>query len=158
MKAIGVTSAKRSPAMPNVPTFAEAGLTGFEANSWWAILAPAGTPKEIIARLNAEVVKALNNAALRERFIGLGAGSAPRPMKRSRKAALFKAFTTSALSRAMISFGVPAGARMAHQELASKPVSPASAKVGTLGMAGERFALVTPIAFISVSYTHLRAH
>jgi tripartite-type tricarboxylate transporter receptor subunit TctC len=77
MKAIGVTSAKRSPAMPNVPTFAEAGLAGFEANSWWAILAPAGTPKEIIARLNAEVVKALNDPGLRERFIGLGAGSAP---------------------------------------------------------------------------------
>ena len=77
MKAIAVTSAKRSPAMPNVPTFAEAGLTGFEANSWWAILAPAGTPKEIIARLNAEVVKALNDAGLRERFLGLGADPAP---------------------------------------------------------------------------------
>jgi tripartite-type tricarboxylate transporter receptor subunit TctC len=77
MKAIAVTSAKRSPAMPNVPTFAEAGLTGFEANSWWAILAPAGTPKEIIARLNAEVVKALNNAGIRERFLSLGAEPAP---------------------------------------------------------------------------------
>ena len=77
MKALGVTSAKRSPAMPNVPTFAEAGLAGFEANSWWAILAPAGTPKEIIARLNTEVVKALNDAGLKERYIGLGADPAP---------------------------------------------------------------------------------
>ncbi len=77
MKAIGVTSAKRSPAMPNVPTFAEAGRTGFEANSWWAILAPAGTPKEIVARLNAEVVKALSNPVLRERFITLGADPSP---------------------------------------------------------------------------------
>lgn len=77
MKAIGVTSAKRSPAMPNVPTFAEAGLAGFEANSWWAILAPAGTPKDIITRLNAEVVKALGDAGLRERFLGLGADPAP---------------------------------------------------------------------------------
>ena len=77
MKAIAVTSAKRSPAMPNVPTFAEAGLTGFEANSWWAILAPAGTPKEIIARLNAEVLKALRNADIRERFLSLGAELAP---------------------------------------------------------------------------------
>src|SRR5450830_299510 len=68
MKAIAVTSAKRSPAMPNVPTFAEAGLTGFEANSWWAILAPGGTPKEIIARLNTEVVKTLHNAGIRVRF------------------------------------------------------------------------------------------
>jgi tripartite-type tricarboxylate transporter receptor subunit TctC len=77
MKAIAVTSAKRSPAMPNVPTFAEAGFTDFEANSWWAILAPAGTPKEIIARLNAEVVKAVNNPGIRERFLGLGAEPAP---------------------------------------------------------------------------------
>lgn len=76
MKALAVTSAKRSPAMPNVPTFAEAGLAGFEANSWWAILAPAGTPKEIIVRLNAEVVKALNDAGIRERFVGLGADPA----------------------------------------------------------------------------------
>jgi len=77
MKAIGVTSAQRSPAMPNVPTFIEAGLAGFEANSWWAILAPAGTPKEIIARLNTEVLKALNDAGLRERYLGLGAVPAP---------------------------------------------------------------------------------
>ena len=77
MKAIAVTSAQRSPAMPNVPTFAEAGLAGFEANSWWAILAPAATPKEIIARLNTEVVKALRDAGIRERFIGLGAEPAP---------------------------------------------------------------------------------
>jgi tripartite-type tricarboxylate transporter receptor subunit TctC len=77
MKAIAVTSAKRSPAMPNVPTFAESGLTGFEANSWWAILAPAGTPKETIARLNAEVVKALRNTDIRERFFSLGAEPAP---------------------------------------------------------------------------------
>jgi tripartite-type tricarboxylate transporter receptor subunit TctC len=77
LKAIAVTSAKRSPAMPNVPTFAEAGLAGFEANSWWAILAPAGTPKEIIARLNAEVVKTLHNADIRERFLSLGAEPAP---------------------------------------------------------------------------------
>ena len=77
MKAIAVTSAKRSPAMPNVPTFAESGLAGFEANSWWAILAPAGTPKEVITRLNAEVVKALNDAGIRERFLGLGADPAP---------------------------------------------------------------------------------
>jgi tripartite-type tricarboxylate transporter receptor subunit TctC len=77
MKAIAVTSLKRSPAMPGVPTFAEAGLAGFEANSWWAILAPAATPKDVIARLNTEVVKALNNPGLKERFIELGAEPAP---------------------------------------------------------------------------------
>jgi tripartite-type tricarboxylate transporter receptor subunit TctC len=77
MKAIAVTSLKRSPAMPGVPTFAEAGFAGFEANSWWAILAPAATPKDVIARLNAEVAKALNNPGLKERFIELGAEPAP---------------------------------------------------------------------------------
>ncbi len=77
MKAIAVTSLRRSPAMPNVPTFAESGLPGFEANSWWAILAPAATPKDIVARLNTEVVKALNNPELKARFIELGADPAP---------------------------------------------------------------------------------
>jgi tripartite-type tricarboxylate transporter receptor subunit TctC len=77
MKALAVTSAKRSAAMPEVPTFAESGLAGFEANSWWAILAPAGTPPEIIARLNAELVKILQSAYVKERFAGVGAEPAP---------------------------------------------------------------------------------
>jgi tripartite-type tricarboxylate transporter receptor subunit TctC len=77
LKAIAVTSARRSPALPNVPTFAESGLADFEVNTWWVVLAPAGTPKQIIARLNSEVVKALNNAGVRESFLGLGAEPAP---------------------------------------------------------------------------------
>src|ERR1044071_5423326 len=59
LKLVGVTTEKRLPQFPDVPTVAESGLPGFFFNSWFTILAPAGTPKEIVARLNAEVVKAL---------------------------------------------------------------------------------------------------
>ena len=77
LKVIGVTSAKRSGAMPNAPTFAESGLPGFEANSWWALLVPAATPREIVARLNAEMLKVLQSAETREKFLGVGAEPAP---------------------------------------------------------------------------------
>jgi tripartite-type tricarboxylate transporter receptor subunit TctC len=70
VRAIGVASAKRSNSLPEVPTIAETGLHGFEANNWFAVMAPAGTPKEIISRLNTEIVKAV--ADLRARFIELG--------------------------------------------------------------------------------------
>jgi tripartite-type tricarboxylate transporter receptor subunit TctC len=54
VRALAVSGAKRSPLFPRVPTFAEAGLSGFAGNLWWGLAAPAGTPKAIIARLNAE--------------------------------------------------------------------------------------------------------
>src|SRR5258707_9077719 len=59
LKLIGVTTPNRLPQFPDVPTVSESGLPGFTFNSWFAILAPAGTPKEIIARLNADVLKAV---------------------------------------------------------------------------------------------------
>lgn len=61
LRALGVTSAKRSSALPDVPTIAEAGLPGYEATAWFGVLAPAGTPQDIVARLNTEL-----NAALRD--------------------------------------------------------------------------------------------
>jgi tripartite-type tricarboxylate transporter receptor subunit TctC len=67
LRAIAVTSEKRSPALPAVPTMNES-LPGFEAESWVAMLAPAKTPQEIIARLNAEVVKVLAQPEMRERL------------------------------------------------------------------------------------------
>jgi tripartite-type tricarboxylate transporter receptor subunit TctC len=73
LRALAVTSSKRSPALPDVPTIAEAGLPGFEASSWFGVFAPAGTPPEIIARLNKEIVKALSSAELKERLAGQGA-------------------------------------------------------------------------------------
>ncbi|KJK20513.1 ABC transporter substrate-binding protein [Burkholderiaceae bacterium 16] len=55
VRALGVTSAKRSPSAPDIPTLAEQGLQGFDADSWFAIFAPANTPKDVIAKLNAEL-------------------------------------------------------------------------------------------------------
>jgi tripartite-type tricarboxylate transporter receptor subunit TctC len=59
VRAIAVTSARRSPALPEVPTVAESGLPGYEAIAWQGLVAPAGTPKPVVSRLNAEFVKAL---------------------------------------------------------------------------------------------------
>jgi tripartite-type tricarboxylate transporter receptor subunit TctC len=73
LKAIAVGALKRSTGAPEVPTVAESGLPGFEAVAWIAISAPAGTPKPIITKLNAEIVKALQLPDIRERFLTLGA-------------------------------------------------------------------------------------
>jgi tripartite-type tricarboxylate transporter receptor subunit TctC len=61
MRPLVVTTSKRSPDLPDVPTVAESGFAGFEAPAWWAILAPARTPPEILKRMNEEVNKALKN-------------------------------------------------------------------------------------------------
>ena len=72
--ALAVTSAQRSTALPDVPTIAEAGpLKGFEASSWFGLLAPAGTPADIINRLQQETAKALGTPALKERLLAQGA-------------------------------------------------------------------------------------
>jgi tripartite-type tricarboxylate transporter receptor subunit TctC len=72
LRLIGVTTANRLPQFPDVPTVAESGLPGFFFNSWFAILAPAGTPKDIIARLNAEVLQALVDPGVRGKLENLG--------------------------------------------------------------------------------------
>jgi len=72
VKLVAVTTPKRMPQYPDVPTVSESGLPGFEFNSWFAVLAPAGTPPEIVARLNAEIVKALAEPAVREQLIAQG--------------------------------------------------------------------------------------
>ena len=73
LRAIAVTSAKRSPALPDLPTIAEAGLPGYEASSWFGVLAPAGTPREIITRLNQTIVASLRTPAMNERLSSQGA-------------------------------------------------------------------------------------
>ncbi len=73
LKALAVTNPKRSPVLPEVPTVAESGLPGFEALQWFGVFAPAGTPREIIARLNAEMVKIMRQPEMRERLNALGA-------------------------------------------------------------------------------------
>ena len=72
IRVIAVSSAHRSPALPDTPTIAEAGLPGFDTTSWFCIVGPAGLPKPILARLNSEIVKILNNAEVRERLIAAG--------------------------------------------------------------------------------------
>ena len=73
LRALAVTTARRSSIAPDVPTLAESGLPGFEVGSWQGVFAPAGTPPEIVKRLNAEIVKALNLPDVREKLSGLGA-------------------------------------------------------------------------------------
>ncbi|MDO9115578.1 MAG: tripartite tricarboxylate transporter substrate binding protein [Polaromonas sp.] len=74
LKAFAVTSAQRSTAMPELPTVEEAGkLKGFEASSWFGLLAPAGTPPDVVSRIQQEVAKALATPAIKEKMLAQGA-------------------------------------------------------------------------------------
>ena len=63
---VGVASPRRSPVLPDLPTLSEAGLSGFLADSWFGIMAPAGTPKDVVAKLNADIVRALDSTEVRD--------------------------------------------------------------------------------------------
>ena len=76
LKAIAVTSAARSPAAPDVPTVAESGLPGYEAIAWNGLLVPASTPVDVVAKLNAELKKALDAPDVKDRFSAQGFGAA----------------------------------------------------------------------------------
>ena len=76
LRALAVTSSTRAPALPDVPTVAEAGLPGFEASSWFGVLAPAGTPPAIVAKLNAEIAKWLTTPEAKEKLAAVGANIA----------------------------------------------------------------------------------
>jgi tripartite-type tricarboxylate transporter receptor subunit TctC len=73
LRALAVTTLKRWQGAPDIPTMSEAGLAGFEVNSWYGLLAPAGTPREIVLRLNSEVARALREPDARERLYSIGA-------------------------------------------------------------------------------------
>ena len=72
LRLLAVGTAARLPQFQNVPTFAEAGVPGFTFNSWFAMVAPAGTPKDIVVRLNTEITKALADPATRDKLVALG--------------------------------------------------------------------------------------
>ena len=72
LRLIGVTTRARLPQFSDTPTVAESGLAGFEFNSWFAVMAPAGTPKEIVARLNAEIRKALADPEVNDKLLAQG--------------------------------------------------------------------------------------
>lgn len=73
LRALGITSATRSSAAPNLPTIAESGLKGYDFTSWFGMLAPTGTPGDIVQKLNEEIVKVLKSPELKERFARDGA-------------------------------------------------------------------------------------
>ena len=77
LRALAVTTAARSSVAPEVPTMAEAGLPGYEIGSWQGVFAPAGTPPDIVKRLNAEIVKIINSPDVKQKLVALGAEPAP---------------------------------------------------------------------------------
>lgn len=77
LKAIAVTSARRSPAAPDIPTIAESGLPGFEATSWFALLASPGVPRDVQMRINAETLKVLAMPDVKAKLAGLGLETDP---------------------------------------------------------------------------------
>ena len=88
LRALAVTTAKRSAALPDVPTLDEAGLKGFDLGTWFGVLAPAGTPKEVVTRLNTEMVKIIQSPDFRKKMEDIGAdpiGNTPEQMARQIK-------------------------------------------------------------------------
>ena len=76
LRAVAVTSTKRAPALPDVPTIAESGVPGFEATSWFGILGPAGTPRDVVTKIDAEANKALQSSEMKEKLLSQGAEAA----------------------------------------------------------------------------------
>jgi len=77
VRALAVASPKRSALMPDLPTIAESGVAGYEAYSWAAFVAPAGTPKDVVAKLNADIVRALGAPDVKQRLLDAGAEAMP---------------------------------------------------------------------------------
>ncbi len=77
IRALGVTSAQRTLLAPEIPTIAESGLPGFEVTSWFGVIAPGGTPADIVALLNAELIAVLRSAEMRERLAAAGLEPVP---------------------------------------------------------------------------------
>jgi len=93
LKALGVSTARRSAAVPDLPTIAEAGLPGYEATAWYGVLAPAGTPREIVMKLNGEIVNSLRTSEMKKRITAYGGevvGSTPEEFAAVMKADIAK--------------------------------------------------------------------
>jgi len=88
LRALAVTSKERSPALPDVPTMAEAGLPGFEIVAWFAFFAPSATPKPILAQISTEMMKAVNSPDVQQKL--RDRGMTPRPMSLEEFAAFWK--------------------------------------------------------------------
>jgi tripartite-type tricarboxylate transporter receptor subunit TctC len=93
LRAVAVTGSQRSPFAPEIPTMAESGLPGFEVTAWYGMYAPAGTPKEIIVKLNREIVKTMQSQEMKEKLLAVGAeaiSSTPEELSVIMKADLVK--------------------------------------------------------------------
>jgi len=93
LRALGVTSAQRSPAAPEIPTIAEQGLPGFEAVSWFALFAPANTPRAVVDKLQKETARVLRMPDVAKKLAGLGldaAGSTPEELATYQRAEIIK--------------------------------------------------------------------
>lgn len=93
LRALAVTSAKRAPAVPELPTIAESGVPGYEIGEWWGVLAHGKTPPEVVQKLNREIVNALGDGEVRQRLSELGAeiaGSTPQSFDQFIKAQMTK--------------------------------------------------------------------
>ena len=77
VRAFAVTGAKRSSVVPEVPTIAESGVSGYEATGWWGVLVPGKTPRPLVMKLNAEIVKAMHLPEVQQAFTQQGADPAP---------------------------------------------------------------------------------
>lgn len=73
LRALATAGRNRSHVLPDIPTFAEVGYPDFEATVWWGVVAPAGTPKEVVSKLNEKIVQAMETPELQDRFKGMGA-------------------------------------------------------------------------------------
>ncbi|WP_348755322.1 tripartite tricarboxylate transporter substrate binding protein [uncultured Aquincola sp.] len=93
LRALGVTTARRSPALPDIPTIAEAGLPGYELSPWFAVFVPAGTPQPVIEKMNAALLAAMQQPEVKARFAAIGAepiGSTPQQLAAHLKAEMDK--------------------------------------------------------------------
>ena len=93
MTALGVSGSRRAPALPNVPTIAEAGVPGYDASTWYPLLAPAGTPTAIVDKMNAQLVTILASADVREKLQAQGiepVGSTPAQLGAHLKSEMLK--------------------------------------------------------------------
>jgi tripartite-type tricarboxylate transporter receptor subunit TctC len=77
VRALGVTSAKRIPSLPDVPAIAESGLPGYEVTNWYGVMAPVGVPKDVLAKVHTDVVRSLKQPDVRQRFEGEGGDPTP---------------------------------------------------------------------------------
>jgi tripartite-type tricarboxylate transporter receptor subunit TctC len=80
LRGLAITSASRNPSAPELPTMSEAGVPGFEVTAWFGVLAPAGTPQPVLAKLHIDVVRMINMPDVKERFLSQAAepiGSTP---------------------------------------------------------------------------------